>query len=135
MAGTVTQATTTLVDHIKVVTLTCTADASDGSFPATALTGVPNNGKGGRLLQIVTDPDGDTAPQDNYDITITESGGADLLLGVGANRDTANTEVAVVTSSGAPSVYAGTDTLTLNITNNNVNSAGIVIKLYFTEGV
>ena len=134
MAGTVTQATTTLVDHVKVVTLTCTADASDGSFPATALTGVPNNEKGGRLLQIATDP-GATAPQANYDIALTEGGGADLLLGVGANRHTSNSEVAVIESNGAHAVYAGTDTLTLALTNNNVNSATVVIKLYFTEGV
>ena len=134
MAGTVTQAVTTVVDPVKVVTLTCTADSSDGSYPATALTGIPSNGRGGRLLQIITDPQS-TAPQDNYDITVTDSGGADLLLGVGANRDTANTEVAVIATNGAHSVYAGTDTLTLNITNNNVNSAVIVIKLYYTEGV
>ena len=134
MAGEVTQAVTTVVDPVKVVTLTCTADSSDGSYPATALTGIPSNGRGGRLLQIITDPQS-TAPQDNYDITVTDSGGADLLLGVGANRDTANTEVAVIATNGAHSVYAGTATLTLNITNNNVNSAVIVIKLYYTEGV
>ena len=134
MAGTVTQATTTLVDHVKVVTLTCTADASDGSYPATALTGVPNNEKGGRLLQIATDP-GATAPQANYDIALTEGGGADLLLGVGANRHTSNSEVAIIESNGAHPVYAGTDTLTLALTNNNVNSALVTIKLYFTEGV
>lgn len=134
MAGTVTQATTTLVDHVKVVTLTCTADASDGSYPATALTGVPNNEKGGRLLQIATDP-GATAPQANYDIALTEGGGADLLLGVGANRHTSASEVAIIESNGAHPVYAGTDTLTLALTNNNVNSALVTIKLYFTEGV
>ena len=134
MAGTVTQATTTLVDHVKVVTLTCTADASDGSYPATALTGVPNNGKRGRLLQIATDP-GATAPQANYDIALTEGGGADLLLGVGANRHTSNSEVAIIESNGAHPVYAGTDTLTLALSNNNVNSALVTIELYFTEGV
>ena len=86
------------------------------------------------MLQIVTDPQS-TAPQDNYDITVTDSVGADLLLGVGANRDTSNTEIAIVESNGAHSVVAETDTLTLTITNNNVNSAGIVIKLYWSEGV
>ena len=135
MAGTVTESVTTIVDHVKVVSFTCTADSSDGSYPATALTGIPRDARGGRLLQIMTDPSGDTAPQDNYDITVTDSVGADLLLGVGANRDTANTEVAIIATNGAHSVYAGTDTLTLNITNNNVNSAVIVIKLYYTEGV
>ena len=131
MAGTVSEELTCNVAPVNVVTFTCTADSSDGSYPATSIS---TNIKG-RLLQIVTDPDGDTAPQDNYDITITDSGGADMLLGVAANRDTANTEVAIVESNGAHSVVAETDSLTLNITNNNVNSAGIVIKLYWSEGV
>ena len=131
MAGTVSEELTCNVAPVNVVTFTCTADSSDGSYPATTIS---TNIKG-RLLQIVTDPDGDTAPQDNYDITITDSGGADMLLGVAANRDTANTEVAIVESYGAHSVVAETDSLTLNITNNNVNSAGIVIKLYWSEGV
>jgi cyclophilin family peptidyl-prolyl cis-trans isomerase len=131
MAGTISESLTCDVAPVKVVTFTCTADSSDGSYPATT---VSTNIKG-RLLQIVTDPSGDTAPQDNYDITITESGGADMLLGVAANRDTANTEVAIVESNGAHSVVAETDSLTLNITNNNVNSAIIVIKLYWSEGV
>jgi len=134
MAGTIVQADTSIVDAVKVATFTCTADSSDGSFPATALTVIPRGGKGGRLLQIATDP-GSTAPQANYDITLTESGGSDLLLGVAANRHTSNSEVAIIESNGANSVYAGTDTLTLNITNNNVNSAGVVVKIYYTEGV
>lgn len=130
MAGTVSEELTCNVAPVNVVTFTCTADSSDGSYPATT---VSANIKG-RLLQIVTDPQS-TAPQDNYDITVTDSVGADLLLGVGANRDTSNTEVAIVESNGAHSVVAETDTLTLTITNNNVNSAGIVIKLYWSEGV
>jgi hypothetical protein len=130
MAGTISESLTCDVAPVKVVTFTCTADSSDGSYPATT---VSANIKG-RLLQIVTDPQS-TAPQDNYDITVTDSVGADLLLGVGANRDTSNTEVAIVESNGAHSVVAETDTLTLTITNNNVNSAGIVIKLYWSEGV
>ena len=56
-------------------------------------------------------------------------------MGVGANRHTSSSEVAIIESNGASAVYAGTDTLTLNITNNNVNSAGITIKIYYTEGV
>ena len=130
MAGTISESLTCDVAPVKVVTFTCTADSSDGSYPATTV----STDIKGRLLQIVTDPQS-TAPQDNYDITVTDSVGADLLLGVGANRDTSNTEVAIVESNGAHSVVAETDTLTLTITNNNVNSAGIVIKLYWSEGV
>ena len=133
MAGSsVTQAVTTEVDHIKVVTLTCTADDGDGSFPSTVLTVLPRNGIGGRLVQMITDPGG-TAPQENYDIVLT-NGGADMLLGGGANRDTANTEIAFIESNGAHPIYAGTDTLTLALTGNNVNDATVVIKLYFVEG-
>jgi hypothetical protein len=134
MAGTITEALTSGRPPVKVITLTCTADSSDGSYPATALSNIPHGEIGGRLLQIATDP-GSTAPQANYDITVTEAGGADLLLGVGANRHTSSSEVAIIESNGASAVYAGTDTLTLNITNNNVNSAGISIKIYYTEGV
>ena len=134
MAGTITEALTSGRPPVKVITLTCTADSSDASFPSTALTNIPHNGVGGRLLQIATDP-GSTAPQANYDIALTEGGGADLLLGVGANRHTSSSEVAVIESNGTHAVYSGTDTLTLAISNNNVNSAGISIKIYYTEGV
>ena len=134
MAGTITEVLTSGRPPVKVITLTCTADSSDGSYPSTALTNIPHNEVGGRLLQIATDP-GSTAPQSNYDIAITEGGGADLLLGVGANRHTSSSEVAVIESNGTHAVFSGTDTLTLAITNNNVNSAGITIKIYYTEGV
>jgi hypothetical protein len=131
MAGTVSESLTCDIAPVKVVTFTCTADSSDGSFPATS---VSANVKG-RLLQIATNP-GATAPQDNYDITITDGDGIDVLQGVGANRDTSNSEVAaIVYATSANPVVAETDTLTLNVTGNNVNSAVTVIKLYWTEGV
>ena len=59
--------------------------------------------------------------------------GHDVLEGVGANRDTANTEKANVVYSGGvdhPPV-AVSDVLTFKITNNSVNSAGIVAKIYY----
>jgi len=131
MAGTVSESLTCDVGPVKVTTFTCTADSSDGSYPATT---VSANVKG-RLLQIATNP-GATAPQDNYDITITDADAIDVLQGVGANRDTSNSEVAaIVYATSAHPVVAETDTLTLNITGNNVNSAITVIKLYWTEGV
>ena len=132
MAGTVSESLTCNVSPVKVVTFTCTADASDASFPAPPIT---TNIKG-RLLQIATNPDGTTAPQDNYDITITDADGIDVLQGVGANRDTAHSEVAaIVYATSVNPVIAETDTLTLNISGNNVNDAITVIKLYWTEGV
>lgn len=129
-AGTITQVPNN-TGNVRKITFTCTADAADGSFPATALTQKIE----GRLIAIETDP-GSTAPTDNYDIVITNGGGIDVLQGVGANRDTANTESAQIVVSGTslrPTVDE-TDTLTLTITNNAVNSATVVITLYYALG-
>lgn len=68
------------------------SDDSDGSA-----SGETANKLVGRLVKAVTNPDGDAAPTDNYDITLTDTDGADALAGCQstlANRDTANTEVA-----------------------------------------
>lgn len=111
-----------------VITANCTADAADGSFPATVLarTGADlANTDGLWLQQMVTNP-GSTAPQDNYDITITDVDGVDLLGGAGANRDTANSEVAFPTITARPL----NGNITLTITNNNVNSATVVVKVF-----
>lgn len=73
----------------------------------------------GTIARVVTNPGG-TAPTDDYDITVTDDDGADVLAGKGSNRDTANTEQVV------PLIGDGTTTqqpvavgsrLTLNITN------------------
>jgi hypothetical protein len=75
----------------------------------------------GRVIALVTDPDA-TAPDDNYDITITDVEGYDVMQGAGANRDTANTETAVPT---ATSVAFGK--LTLNVTAAGAAKAGVAI--------
>ena len=126
MAGTVTQTYDT-IGPIRRVIFTCTGDASDGSFPATELTTKFN----GEILQVVTNP-GSTAPTDNYDITLTNADGLDMLGGWGANRDTANTELAVPVFADNFHVYlADKDTLTLNVTGNSVNSATTVITMLY----
>lgn len=45
----------------------------------------------GHDIAVTTNP-GSTAPTDNYDITLTDEDGLDVLNGKAANRDTANTE-------------------------------------------
>lgn len=131
MAGTVTQSWET-GGQVRSVTFSIVADAAAATVPATALTKKIE----GTLLELVTNP-GATAPTANYDITITDADGTDVLAGKGANRHTS-------TSERAP-IYADTalththvnesDTLTLNIANNAVNSAIIVAKLYYSPGV
>lgn len=104
MAGTVTVVESSLgnVHKIKWTWTSAAGGAAD-------LVTVGNYA--GRVLSLVTDP-GAAAPTDNYDVTVTDPDGYDVLQGAGANRDTATTETAVPT---AESVAFGT--LTLNVSN------------------
>lgn len=75
----------------------------------------------GEVIALVTDP-GATAPTDDYDITITDVEGYDVLQGAGANRDTANTETATPSKK---SVAFGQ--LTLNVANAGDAKVGTAI--------
>lgn len=129
MAGTVTQTHERRQGSpVGVITLTATADAADGSFPDTALAAKI----GGKLLALETNP-GATAPTNLYDIALDDAEGHDVLEGAGANRSATLTEKANIVFSGTsvnPPV-AKSDVLTLKITNNSVNSAVVVVKLYY----
>jgi hypothetical protein len=46
----------------------------------------------GRITTIVTNPDIGAAPTDNYDVTLTDQHGHDVLAGLVVNRDTAASE-------------------------------------------
>ena len=114
---------------VKKVVLTVAFDSGDGSFTATALT----TRLDGFLHKIVTDP-GSTAPTDNYDVTLLDDEGVDVLQTTGENRDTANTETAHIVYSGTtvhPCVSQA-DTLTLTITGNSQTSATTVITIYYS---
>lgn len=113
--------------EIGVVILTATCH-TDGTFTSTAI----ETEISGELLQIETNP-GSPAPTSNYDITITDEEGLDVLQGVGANRHTTTTELANIVFSGTnvhPVVHRS-DTLTLVIAGQSVSGAVIVIKLYY----
>jgi hypothetical protein len=129
MAGTVTIAHYP-IGQVRRLEVTWTADAADGSVPATALPSFE-----GRLLALITNP-GATAPTDNYDITAPSGIGDDRLQGVGANRDTVNTESAPIVYSGS-TVHPwvdGDETLTFTLAGNVVNNATGVAVLYYTPG-
>ena len=117
------------VGHVKKVVLDVLFDSGDGSFTSVALAQKID----GFLLKLVTDP-GATAPTDNYDITITDAEGFDLLQGLAANRHTTtsqNIEIVMLATGNHPAVSA-TDTLTLNISGNATISATTQIILYWT---
>lgn len=55
----------------------------------------------GELSRFVTNPDADAdAPTDEYDVTILDEDGNDVLMGAGVDRDTLNTEQVLGTSLG-----------------------------------
>lgn len=92
MAGTVTETRTRASgeyrnDMFPLVTRIELAWTSDSSGNATYTTA----GVNGTILRFVTDP-GSTAPTDNYDVTLSDENGVDVLSGLGANRDASNTE-------------------------------------------
>lgn len=87
MAGMVCTITETTHGSVKKIKFAWTSDDAAGT--ATGTTTVPYSG---RFIGLITVPSAVTAPDVNYDITITDVDGVDLLLGAGANRHNINTE-------------------------------------------
>lgn len=117
MAGTVTF-TETVHGSVKKLEIAWTSTAGG------AADGTSEHPYDGRLIAVTTVPAaaGD-APTDNYDLTLTDSGGADVLLGQGADRDTANTEHLLEANLGA----VAASKLTLNVTNAGATKQGTVL--------
>lgn len=76
----------------------------------------------GDIIGLATIPSV-TAPTNLYDITVTDAGGHDVLMGAGADRATATTEYVAGTSL---AVAAGSK-LTLNVTNAGTTKGGTCI--------
>lgn len=89
MAGTVTLTEKDFGPGVKKIKWAWTSTAGGVADKITV------DGYYGIVLALVTIPAaaGD-APDDNYDITITDEEGYDVLQGAGADRDTANIETA-----------------------------------------
>lgn len=118
------------------VELACVADASDGSFPATVLNTLANivtwDLRGLKLYSVKAIP-GAPAPTDASDLTITDADGVDLLGGKGENLIDATSKTwapAGPTGYAVPALIMGN--LTINITNNSVNSAAVKLVLEIT---
>lgn len=127
MAGTVVLTHQRIDGVVRYAVITATADAADGTFPTKTLRALGVYAEG-TFLALQTNP-GAVAPTDNYDITLIDGDGVDRFNSVGLNRDTSNSERVAVT--GAPFV-ADDETLTLTIAGNSVNSAVVVITLYWS---
>lgn len=125
-AGTVTQTDVKVYGNVRLLTFTCTADASAHTFPPTASTVDID----GFVFLVVTDP-GTTAPTDDYDITLTDANGVDIMGGELLNRDESNSEQAVPLIDGVFGSRYVKGVLTINISNNSVNSAVVVVKIFY----
>lgn len=101
------------LNKIKFVWIT----AADGTA-----TGTTTNSYTGEIIRLVTVPNGVTAPTDNYDIIINDEDTTDVLMGAGADRDTANTEQVLATSLGC----VANDKLSLSISNAGDSKSGTV---------
>lgn len=144
MAGTITGVLTRMITKLgrpsmATLRLTCTADAANGSFPAMVINPLAvdiNNSsfdiRGLKLYSVKAIP-GDTAPTDATDCTITDADGVDLLGGKGADLIDATSKTWVPFG---PSTFALpaliTGDISINITNNSVNSAQTTIVLELT---
>ena len=77
----------------------------------------------GSIIRAEWDPaSGADAPTDNYDVTLVDTSGVDLLMGTGADRDTANTEV---TLFGTPIYQDGKRDVDLTIANAGATNGGV----------
>lgn len=134
MAGTITQTINNisiLGEHrVSVVTLTCTADASDHTFPVTggAIINPETLGITGYILESVETNPGAVGPTDDYDITIVDTNDCDVAAGTLLNRDISTSERVSMATAGWPRII---DTWVFTITSNSVNSAVVVATLVF----
>lgn len=117
MAGTVT---TTAKTHGSVKSVKWEWTATAGGNASATTTAVFE----GEILRCVTFPDSGNKPSDNYDVTVLDPNGADLLGGNGANRSSATTQI-IHATSGLGAV-AG-ETLNVVVINAGNATAGTVV--------
>ena len=120
----------------KVVNVAWTAH-TDGVYTTYAFSNAQNDFMQGTwLCEIVTNPGG-TAPAADYDITLLNADGADVLGGGGNNRHTSNSEVSypiVDSTSGQRGCVPMASTYSLAIANITTNSGnGEVRFILYTE--
>ncbi len=84
----------------------------------------------GRINRIVTNPDNTDTPTANWDLTIEDEDGVDILCGNGADRDAGDTG-ASEQAFPCPADIAVASKLTFTVANGGDTKKGVV-KLYIT---
>jgi len=115
------------VSPTLLLSVACTADAANGSYPATALPQLIESPQmqGMALLRAEIAP-GSPNPTAGFSVSITDANGVDQLTGQAINL---SASTAAIYSAGAGIPVNGT--FTLNITGNSVNSAVVTTTMYF----
>jgi hypothetical protein len=103
-----------------------------GQVPSTSSSPSFGETYSGCVFAIETNP-GSPAPTDDYDITLTDTDGVDLLGGQGANRDTATSEMVLAKVGSAFACAPTHSAFTFNLSGNIVNSATGTAKIYIYE--
>lgn len=120
---------------VEIIVFTWTADASDGSVPATSSATAYPTTKSGYILKVETDPGACPAcPTDNYDITLTDNvTGVDLMGGELGNLSNTVSAGAFPKAKSAYGENFAWKAFTLNITNNSVNSATGTVYVFINK--
>ena len=113
-------------DEVSTITWTWTANSADATVPSAASSSFK-----GWVFMATTDP-GTVSPQDNYDIVLNDADAVDIF---GAELNNRSATVSQHTIPKIGSSYYGprfiNGTLTMVLTNNNVNSATGILKIYY----
>jgi len=108
---------------IAILTWTFTTDASgDASEESVTILG--------KIKRVVTNPDNTDPPTANWDLTITDEDGIDILCGNGADRDAGGTGISEQAFP-CPAEIAVASKLTFTVANGGNTKKGVV-KLYIT---
>ena len=100
--------------RVKIAWVSDDAAGTASGASTFAVRGIP--------VRFTTVPSGGgTAPTDNYDITITDDLSVDILAGLGADRDTANTETRLQADGLIP-VFS--ETITFSVANAGNSKQG-----------
>lgn len=116
-AGTVT-ITRTATSRWEVVTFAFTADSAGSATRSVGLTG--------RVVKVITNPDGSAAPSANWDVYFYDAEDAALSLTSTAleNRHTSNTEQVYPMIAGAPGTVTATAPVAVGNYTFTVSNAG-----------
>lgn len=119
--------------NLQVLTFTCLGSDNDGDFPAIAVTdAITSQIKGWYIYEVRTYP-GTKAPQNAWDITITDSDGFDLMGTALADRAQTAERALPKWATGLYASIPVQGTLTLNITGTNVTVSTPIIKVFLTK--